>query len=165
MSDKPKIFVRNANELNKLNFELKRLDKALWWSEYVKYLASPEWLAKRDTVMARDMDKCRACGKKAIQVHHLSYARLYNESEYDLVSLCDACHDLVSSDVEIRQGVKADSVVPIVRKIQRYIKKLSADAADIRQRMWRKPRKATGGAPSQAGRRLDLLGEIKKRKE
>ncbi len=64
-------------------------------AQYALYLRSPEWRHKRNLVLNRDHRKCRVCeGKKKLEVHHLTYARKYNESLYDLVTLCETCHEI-----------------------------------------------------------------------
>jgi 5-methylcytosine-specific restriction endonuclease McrA len=35
---------------------------------------------------------CKICGDKAEQVHHLTYAHVYDEYTFELVSLCKKCH-------------------------------------------------------------------------
>jgi len=75
----------------------KRVKKinSLHKSQYALYLRSPEWQAKRQLVLTRDHRKCQVCGSKnPLEVHHLTYARKYNESLYDLVTLCDVCHKI-----------------------------------------------------------------------
>lgn len=62
-------------------------------AQYNLYLKSPEWFEKRNAVLQRDQYKCRNCdSKKNIQVHHKTYANVYNERLTDLVTLCDECH-------------------------------------------------------------------------
>jgi hypothetical protein len=47
---------------------------AEWWEFYQKYLESPEWKQKRETVIKRAAFICEGCGKAtATDVHHLSY--------------------------------------------------------------------------------------------
>ena len=62
---------------------------------YHLYLRSPKWKAKRKSVMTRDHGKCCFCGARAVDVHHLTYARIFNESLFDLVAICRECHDLL----------------------------------------------------------------------
>lgn len=59
--------------------------------DYQAYLASPVWRAKRKRVMDRDNWRC-ACGARAEQVHHRSYAQIGREPLSDLIAVCDACH-------------------------------------------------------------------------
>lgn len=61
---------------------------------YANYLLSPEWREKRRMVLERDKWTCCGCGKaKATQVHHLTYRDIFNEFLFQLVSICDECHD------------------------------------------------------------------------
>jgi len=61
---------------------------------YREYLKSDDWKKKRYVVLKRDNWKCRYCGKKATQVHHLKYAKyqIGKEPIKWLVSVCEPCH-------------------------------------------------------------------------
>jgi hypothetical protein len=65
--------------------------------KYYAYLLTPEWFAKRDAVMRRDNATCQYCGKRATQVHHLTYDNIYNERMEDLVAICKPCHEKIHS--------------------------------------------------------------------
>jgi 5-methylcytosine-specific restriction endonuclease McrA len=70
-----------------------------WWAWYDRYLASPQWAAKRSAVLVRDRGLCCGCGtRRATQVHHLTYARVWREMLFDLVSVCDSCHAIVHAN-------------------------------------------------------------------
>jgi 5-methylcytosine-specific restriction endonuclease McrA len=59
---------------------------------YSSYLSSDQWRKKQKAILARDCT-CRLCkGSKAIEVHHLTYASVFRESQYDLIGLCKGCH-------------------------------------------------------------------------
>jgi len=61
--------------------------------KYEKYLGSDEWAAKRTKVLKRSSGVCEGClDKNATQVHHLTYANVFDELMYQLVALCDECH-------------------------------------------------------------------------
>lgn len=67
-----------------------------WWAWYDAYLLSPEWRERRAKVLARDDYRCGGCGAaRATQVHHLTYARVGREMLFDLVAVCDRCHDAI----------------------------------------------------------------------
>jgi 5-methylcytosine-specific restriction endonuclease McrA len=67
--------------------------RAEWRAQYNAYLQSPEWRAKRLLVLKRDKYVCQGClASQATQVHHLSYAHVFHEPLFDLVSVCDDCH-------------------------------------------------------------------------
>lgn len=62
---------------------------------YVSYLHSIKWHEKCERVLERDDYTCVLCDAGAQHVHHLTYDRIYNESLYDLVSLCAECHEAI----------------------------------------------------------------------
>lgn len=62
-------------------------------SKYNLYLESDKWKQMRRKILERDGYKCRICGANYnLHVHHLTYKRLYNENEEDLITVCESCH-------------------------------------------------------------------------
>lgn len=63
--------------------------------EYLSYLDSPEWKAKRQETFLYYGKECYTCGKsKKLHVHHITYARFKNEDvATDLIPLCEKCHN------------------------------------------------------------------------
>lgn len=62
--------------------------------KYDTYLQSKRWQEKRKMALARANHKCAACGAtKRLDVHHLTYERLGNERQEDLMVLCRPCHE------------------------------------------------------------------------
>jgi 5-methylcytosine-specific restriction endonuclease McrA len=60
---------------------------------YALYLSSPEWQKKRSVILERDKT-CRLCKEqRSTQVHHVTYASVFRESRYDLIGLCEPCHE------------------------------------------------------------------------
>jgi hypothetical protein len=60
---------------------------------YLEYLNSPAWAAKRKAVKARCNSICERCHKYLVdEVHHLTYAHLFDELLEDLQGLCKPCH-------------------------------------------------------------------------
>ncbi len=60
---------------------------------YHEYLKSDAWWAKRSLVMARENNICQGCRLvRAEEVHHLTYARIFDELLIDLVAFCEPCH-------------------------------------------------------------------------
>ncbi len=62
---------------------------------YARYLKSKKWRAKRLYKITKSGHKCEECGiekEKGLEVHHLNYASLGNESLTDLQVLCHSCH-------------------------------------------------------------------------
>ncbi len=60
---------------------------------YQKYLLSNEWRDIRKLALERDRYICQICNKVAEEVHHLTYAHLGHEYLFELVSLCQDCHE------------------------------------------------------------------------
>lgn len=70
----------------------------IYSSEYLRYLASPEWQAKRQTLFVKGgKARCYCCNRarRNLEVHHLTYANLGNEQPGDLVLVCPNCHDII----------------------------------------------------------------------
>jgi hypothetical protein len=61
--------------------------------QYLAYLKSKEWLAKRQQIIQRCNNTCERCGKFPVaEVHHLTYASVFHEELADLQGLCEYCH-------------------------------------------------------------------------
>jgi hypothetical protein len=61
--------------------------------KYAAYLCSREWAEKREAVHQRAGGRCERCGAFDIDaVHHLTYARKYDELLEDLQGHCKWCH-------------------------------------------------------------------------
>jgi 5-methylcytosine-specific restriction endonuclease McrA len=82
-------------ESDRIRDEAFSLDK----EKYREYLESTAWKNKRILVLNRDGHKCKGCGvATATDVHHLTYAHIYDEFLFELISLCRRCHDRVHAD-------------------------------------------------------------------
>lgn len=64
--------------------------------EYLAYLRSAPWKAKRKRILTERGAKCEVCGAAgrdvALSLHHLTYVRLYDELDGDLLVTCASCH-------------------------------------------------------------------------
>jgi hypothetical protein len=81
-------------ELMNVKTEKQKNKDTAFWNNYKEYLNSQKWYNKRNKVLERDKYLCQACLKnKAIQVHHLTYERVFDEPLFDLVSICLPCHE------------------------------------------------------------------------
>lgn len=64
-----------------------------WWEWYNEYLQSSIWKEKARKVMQRAKGLCEAClENQATQVHHLSYNHVGREPLFELVAVCNECH-------------------------------------------------------------------------
>lgn len=65
-----------------------------WYGEYLK---TPAWRAKRQLVLQRAKGVCEGCAaQKATQVHHTTYAHVGDEFLWELIAICDTCHERVT---------------------------------------------------------------------
>lgn len=70
-----------------------------WWQWYDRYLSTPQWKARRALVMKRAQGLCEGCrSAQAQQVHHLTYDHVGNEFLFELVALCNECHDRIHEE-------------------------------------------------------------------
>lgn len=61
--------------------------------KYLNYIDSNEWKGIRYALFAKRGRRCELCWSgKQLQIHHLTYARLFHEKLTDLMILCDKCH-------------------------------------------------------------------------
>jgi len=61
--------------------------------EYRAYLDSPQWRAKRHRILSVRGHRCEVCRHgDRLSMHHLTYARLYDELDSDLLVVCESCH-------------------------------------------------------------------------
>jgi hypothetical protein len=69
--------------------------------QYHEYLKTPQWAAKRQVVLERCQHLCEGCrSARAILAHHLTYAHVGRELLFELVGLCQSCHDLIHNEGE-----------------------------------------------------------------
>jgi hypothetical protein len=74
-----------------------------WWRLYNAYLLTPTWRNKRMRVLERAGGRCEGCGEqRAVQVHHRRYPQdcrpgsrewITREKLFDLIAICEGCHD------------------------------------------------------------------------
>lgn len=74
-------------------------EHSAWLAEHDVYLRTPAWRTRRQAVLTRARGKCEGCGiNDATQVHHLSYDHWKEEFLWELVAICNVCHDRVHPD-------------------------------------------------------------------
>jgi len=86
-----KCYTRQSEE-RKLEYETQREKRK---QEYANYLQSYEWKRKQKYIMEKYGYRCALCFKPAVNVHHLTYDRVYLEDERDLIAVCKDCHDFL----------------------------------------------------------------------
>ena len=74
---------------------------------YQAYIASSKWRKKAERVKKRDNYQCQTCLEtERLEVHHKTYEHLYHEPLGDLITLCSACHDAITSSIRERRYAK-----------------------------------------------------------
>jgi hypothetical protein len=65
-------------------------------ARYDAYISSERWAGRRASYYKNHERKCAACASaSSIHLHHLTYERMGNELDADLIPLCESCHDKV----------------------------------------------------------------------
>lgn len=87
-------FYFKRNEFYK---EKKESERKEWFVGYNIYLKSDKWKHKRSLVLKRDNYTCQSClVNEANEVHHLTYNHVFDEPLFELVSICNKCHELIT---------------------------------------------------------------------
>ena len=64
--------------------------------EYSKYRKTKKWKTLASLVKEKAGNKCVFCGsEKKLVAHHHNYINLYNETEDDLICVCNICHNKI----------------------------------------------------------------------
>ena len=75
------------------------------YTDYLRYLESPQWGRLKAEVFQKWGYECAVCGgNEDLDAHHMEYKRLYDCTVADVIPLCRRCHDLY------HQGRKAGKV-------------------------------------------------------
>lgn len=68
---------------------------------YSEYINGPAWAAKKRQFKSQRELLCECCkDDRKLDVHHLTYERLYNEAMGDLMLLCRKCHEAVEQAIQ-----------------------------------------------------------------
>lgn len=87
---------RRESELASID---KRFDDQAWFLAYSEYLKTPQWRDIRARVLKRANNLCEGCrAAPATQAHHLTYEHVGREFLFELVALCDACHERIHAE-------------------------------------------------------------------
>jgi len=117
--------------------------------KYRAYLLSPTWAAiKLDLLHARGQ-RCERCQKKTkyLQVHHLTYARIFKEEPEDLLLVCDKCHKKEHGITKKNKKPKHDKV------------KIPVDTEKVFKHRIKDPQKVMAGKLSMVKRRNKLIAK------
>ena len=74
---------------------------------YYEYIHSELWRSRASAYKLRVGYRCEHCGSIArLQCHHLNYSRLGNETDEDLIALCESCHKKIHNLKGVNDGKK-----------------------------------------------------------
>ena len=63
------------------------------YEKYKKYIKTKKWKTLASLVKEKAGNKCIFCkSEKKLVAHHHNYINLYNETEDDLICVCNICH-------------------------------------------------------------------------
>jgi len=83
--------------------------------KYAQYLKSKEWINLKIDLISMRGQKCEKCGKHKksptlLQIHHLTYKNIFNESPEDLMILCSRCHRIEHGLIKVKKTTKTKVV-------------------------------------------------------
>lgn len=89
---------KDVNAYVKGEKDFLELQSKQWRKEYEAYQKTPQWAALKEKVLLRAQGMCEGCrDKRATVMHHLTYAHVFNELLFELVALCEDCHNKAHS--------------------------------------------------------------------
>lgn len=88
--------------IEKLVTDYREVHNELWWKNYDEYLLTNKWQNIRSLVLERDNYICQGClNSKAKDVHHTTYANLFDELLFQLIPLCRSCHQKLHPEKDL----------------------------------------------------------------
>ena len=89
--------------------------------KYKDYVDSKEWENKSSSYL-NEHKVCELCRKhKSVEAHHTSYKRFMNESEEDLMALCERCHKGIHNfPPKIANEIQKKKAVKIMDYFRKY---------------------------------------------
>jgi 5-methylcytosine-specific restriction endonuclease McrA len=88
-------------------------ETAEWRAEYARVLGSARWRKLRLETVGRQRFRCAHCGafggvsRSTLELHHLHYRTLGEETAVDVVALCKVCHS--NADLERAKAGRASA--------------------------------------------------------
>ena len=94
--------------------------------QYLDYLKSSTWKARRLAALERTDYTCQLCGEhESLEVHHLTYERLGNEDPHDLIVICKSHHWMEHNKRELKKQVgPTPHIVKVCKKRKMLIDKV-----------------------------------------
>lgn len=84
-------FIKSVNEARRQRY---LIEKQMQINDYHEYLKSDKWRTIRNKILNRCKYICEGCLiREAVHVHHITYNNIGNELAFQLVGLCEECHE------------------------------------------------------------------------
>lgn len=103
--------------------------------EYREYLKSAAWKQRRWDAIQRANMRCQCCGvsmkKVVLEVHHVTYERLGNESPQDLLAVCPSCHKKEDEKRRVQTMIRQEAAEEDFQE-----RRMSAWAAKVYGERW-----------------------------
>jgi len=97
--ERQRVAAKRAEAEAEARLREREAEEEAWWRWYNRYLQTDAWQKLRRKVLKRADGVCEGCAERpAQQVHHLTYKNAGNELLFQLVALCDGCHDIAHAD-------------------------------------------------------------------
>ena len=94
---------------------------------YIEYLKSDKWKQKRLKIAKLNNYICQNCNKKTLkdfEIHHLTYKRLGNEDDKDLLFLCSQCHKKIHEIRDKKDLAKSLGFKSYCKSVDKILKSL-----------------------------------------
>jgi len=119
------VILKNENEARQASYsfynkEYPVISEDIKDSTYKDYLKSDRWKKIRKKHFSKDFNrKCFICNKTDVilNIHHNTYKRLGRELSYDLISLCEDCHNLCH--LTLKNKSKEYTLKNVARRLRR----------------------------------------------
>ncbi len=120
-----------------------------WRARYNAVIRSKRWKLLKQARRNLTNNRCERCGRADyLELHHLHYQTLGNESLEDVELLCESCHEAADEEREIRvqheqEARQASYELKRIRaRFQGWLKRIGLDinttSQDVLQKEWDK---------------------------
>lgn len=106
---------------------------------YAHYLKSKHWKKRRKAFLSIvGNDRCTICQRKGVEPHHVTYERVGEEWDSDLIPLCRKCHE----EVHLQLGHKPLSgTMELVERLRATTPQVKVKPPTVRKRTENEKRK------------------------
>jgi len=141
----------------------------IFMSNYETFIASTEWKAQRERVLARDNYTCRGCDDKEerLEAHHqvMNYGAIDKEPDERILTLCKSCHDAITNNRRLKRYATKEAIV--ITHVELYPKKEIKENKyeDIELQSYRNPYSSNAQRPVSRPDEQDCIGNKEDHKQ